>query len=225
MTSLRRLRTGRAGAPRGQARQAVALIHGYGADGADLLGLAEVLGPHLPGTVFLAPDAPEPCTINPAGRQWFAIPRMDGSSAAQAEAGLRAAAADLDGWIDATLTDEGLAPDRLILLGFSQGSMLSLHVAPRRPVPVAGVVAFSGRLLHPEEMPAALRSRPPVLLAHGDVDDIVPFADMSAAETALRGAGFDVASHVMRGTGHGISPDGLGRALTFMRAVLDDSAG
>lgn len=215
---MRRLQSGRVG-PR-KADSVVVFVHGYGADGADLLGLADPLAPHLPGTAFYAPDAPEVCPINPMGRQWFSIPRMDGSSEAEARAGLLRAAEDLNGFLDAVLAEEGLGPQHLALVGFSQGTMLSLHVAPRRAAPIAGVVGFSGRLLAPERLAADTVSRPPILLAHGDADMMVPFADMGLAAQGLKAAGFDVATHVMRGTGHGISPDGLSVALAFLRHHL-----
>ena len=140
-----------------KAGSVVVFLHGYGADGADLLGLSEPLAAHLPDTVFYAPDAPEPCQNNPFGRQWFPIPWLDGSTEAAAEAGLLAAAADLDAFIDERLAEEGLTPDRLVLVGFSQGTMMSLHVAPRRTVPIGGIVAFSGRLLAPERLEAEVR--------------------------------------------------------------------
>ncbi len=216
----RKLRSGREGPPHGQAQGAVVFVHGYGADGADLLGLAGPLGAHLPGVAFHAPDAPEPCAGNPFGRQWFPIPWLDGSAESAAEAGLRASAADLDAFLDGVLEAEGIGPERLALVGFSQGSMMALHVAPRRAAPLAGVVAFSGRLLHPERLAAETRVRPPVLLAHGDADPVVPFADMDRAGAALDAAGFETFRHVMRGTGHGISPDGLSVALGFLRGCL-----
>ncbi|WP_284163323.1 alpha/beta fold hydrolase [Frigidibacter sp. SD6-1] len=204
----------------GNASSLVIFLHGYGADGADLLGLADPLAPHLPETAFIAPDAPEPCAGNPFGRQWFPIPWLDGSSEAEAQAGLARAAADLDAFIAARLADCALAPDRLVLFGFSQGTMMALHVAPRRAEPVAGIVAFSGRLLVPERLEAEARSKPPVLLVHGDADPMVPFADMQLAGQTLAAAGFETYGHVMKGTGHGIAPDGLSVALQFMRERL-----
>lgn len=208
-------------APRsGRVRSLVVFLHGYGADGADLLGLADPLEPHLPDTLFLAPDAPEPCAGNPFGRQWFPIPWLDGSSEAEAAAGLVRAAADLNAFLDDRLAAAGLGPDRLALVGFSQGTMMALEVAPRRPAPVAGVVAFSGRLLRPEALVEDAVSKPPVLLVHGDADPVVPFADMHRAGQALIGAGFETYAHVMKGTGHGIAPDGLSVALAFLRDRL-----
>ena len=218
----RELRFGRKAARSGEASSLVVFLHGYGADGADLLGLADPLGPHLPGTVFVAPDAPEPCAGNPFGRQWFPIPWLDGSSEADAAAGLARASDDLSAFLDAQLRAEGMTPDRLAVVGFSQGTMMALHVLPRRAAPVAAIVAFSGRLLRPEALAAEAVSKPPVLLVHGDQDPMVPFADMGLAGRALTAAGFQTYAHVMKGTGHGIAPDGLSVALSFLRDRLPD---
>jgi len=214
------LESRRQGPEAGHAERAVVLLHGYGADGADLIGLAEPLAPHLPGTVFLAPDAPEPCAAAPAGRQWFPIPQMDGSSPIEAGAALARSAAALDRWLDEILTAEGLAPDHLLVFGFSQGAMMALHVVPARARAVAGIVGFSGRLIYPEGLAARVRSHPPVWLGHGDQDPVVPFSEMAAAETALTAAGFEVTTQTMPDTAHGIAPEALGEALRFMRARL-----
>lgn len=211
----RTLHSARKGAAQGKAKSMVVFLHGYGADGADLLGLADPLAPHLPNTVFYSPDAPEHCAGAPMGRQWFPIPWIDGSSEAVARAGLLAAADDLNAFLDAKLAEEGLTPDALVLVGFSQGAMISLHIAPRRDQAIAGVVAISGRLLAPELL-AEAKVKPPVMLIHGDQDPVVPFADMGLAGDALVTAGFDVYGHVMKGTAHGIAPDGLQAALAFL---------
>ncbi len=204
----------------GQARSMVIFVHGYGADGADLLGLADPLAPHLPDTVFFSPNAPEPCAGNPFGYQWFPIPWLDGSSEEAARAGMAAAVEKLNAFIDAKLAEEGLEPEALALVGFSQGSMMSLHIAPRRDRAIAGVVAFSGRLLEPDRLAAEAQVKPPVLLAHGDADEMVPFEDMGRAGNALVEAGFETYAHVMKGTGHGIAPDGLQVALSFLKDKL-----
>jgi phospholipase/carboxylesterase len=204
----------------GEDSSVVMFLHGYGADGNDLLGLAEPLAPHIPDTVFIAPNAPDRSMANPLGFQWFPIPWIDGSSESAAGEGLLQAARRLDTFIDKVLADEGLSPDRLLLFGFSQGTMIGLHVAPRRADPLAGIVGFSGRLMIPDALATEALSRPPVLLVHGDADDVVPFDDMQTASDALQEADFDVYGHVMKGTGHGIAPDGLGVALTFMKNFL-----
>ncbi|HPE25812.1 alpha/beta hydrolase [Albidovulum sp.] len=216
----REMKFGRKAARSGQPGAMVIFLHGYGADGADLLGLADPLAPHLPNTVFLAPDAPEPCRNNPFGRQWFPIPWLDGSSETEAQAGLAQSVGDLNAFFDARLAEEGMRPDQLAVVGFSQGTMMALHVLPRRAEPVAGIVAFSGRLLVPERLAAEALSKPPVLLVHGDQDPMVPFADMGVAGRALAEAGFETYGHVMKGTGHGIAPDGLSVALSFLKDRL-----
>lgn len=212
----RQLQSARKGAAKGTARSAVIFVHGYGADGADLLGLADPLAPHLPHTAFHAPNAPERCANNPFGFQWFPIPWLDGSSQAAAEAGIRAAAEDLDAFVDQVLAEDGLSPQALALVGFSQGTMMSLQIAPRRAQPLAGVVGFSGRLLDPAALAGETVSRMPVLLVHGDADEMVPVAALTEAADALAGAGFETYTHVSRGVGHGIAPDGLSLALRFL---------
>ncbi|PRY21405.1 phospholipase/carboxylesterase [Aliiruegeria haliotis] len=216
----RELNSGRKGAAQGTAKQVVVFVHGYGADGNDLLGLADPLMPHLPDTAFYAPDAPERCTGNPMGYQWFPIPWLDGSSETAAREGMAASVEDLNAFLDKVLADEGLTPDRLMLVGFSQGTMMSLHIAPRRSEPFAGVVGFSGRLVEPESLATEARVKPPVLLLHGDQDDVVPFASLKEAADTLVAAEFETYAFVMKGTGHGIAPDGLGQAVGFMRMKL-----
>ncbi len=215
---MRELKFGRKGPQ--PAKGLVVFLHGYGADGADLLGLSDVLAPHLPGVALVAPDAPERCVGGGFGFQWFPIPWLDGSPQAAAEAGLVAASRDLNGFLDTLLEQEGLGADRLVLVGFSQGAMMSMEVAVRRDEAVAGVVAISGRLLRPEALAAEAVVKPPILLIHGDQDPVVPFADMGKAGDALVSAGFQTFAHVMRGTGHGIAPDGLGVALQFIKERL-----
>jgi len=199
----------------------VVFLHGYGANGADLLGLADPLMEHLPDTLFLAPDAPEEIPGMPMGRQWFPIPWIDGSSEEESERGMDAAVEDLNAFLDGVMVDEDLLPEQVVLFGFSQGTMMALHVAPRREDAVAGVVAFSGRLLRPEVLADELQVRPPVLLVHGDEDDVVPPQSLPQAAEALQEAGWEeVYAHIMKGTAHGIAPDGLSVALAFMRDKL-----
>jgi phospholipase/carboxylesterase len=211
----RELKFGRRAPVSGKARSMIVFVHGYGADGADLLSLADVLGPHLPDTVFYAPDAPEPCAGNPFGRQWFGIPRFDGSSEVEAAVGLNRAADDLNAFLDISLQAEELGPEALVLVGFSQGAMMSLHVAPRRETEIAGVVSISGKLMLPGVLAMEAKVKPEILLIHGDQDDVVPFGEMQAAGNALSANGFKVYAHVMQGTGHGIAQDGLQVALSF----------
>jgi phospholipase/carboxylesterase len=215
------LQAGRKGPHSGTTRSVVVFLHGYGANGADLLGLADILGEHLPDTLFVAPDAPESIPMMPSGLQWFPIPWIDGSAEEAAERGMMAAAQDLDAFLDALMVDEDVLPEQVVLFGFSQGTMMALHVGPRREDEIAGIVGVSGRLLSPDLLRDAVRSRPPVMLIHGDQDDLVPPQSMPEAAEALEAAGWkDVYAHVMKGTGHGIAQDGLEVALAFMRDKL-----
>jgi phospholipase/carboxylesterase len=210
------LEGGRKASKSGEVSSVAIFLHGYGADGNDLLGLADPLAEHLPDTVFYAPNAPERCIGNPMGYQWFPIPWIDGSSEEEAEAGMDLAVEDLNGYLDSVMVDEDVLPEQVIVLGFSQGAMMALHVLPRREDPVAGIIGISGRLLRPELLADELQCKPPVLLIHGDQDEVVPPISMPEAGDALQSAGFEVFGHVMKGTGHGIAPDGLGVALSFM---------
>jgi phospholipase/carboxylesterase len=200
----------------GEVKHLVILLHGYGADGNDLIGLADVMAQYLPDTAFRAPNAPEKCRINPMGYQWFPISWIDGSPESEMEAGFIRAAGVLDGYVTAAMAEEGVEAHETALIGFSQGTMMSLHVAPRREAAVAGVVGFSGRLTAPERLEAEARVKPPVLLIHGDQDEVIPVQALKEAHDGLAAAGFPVAAHVSRNTGHGIAPDGLGLALGFL---------
>jgi phospholipase/carboxylesterase len=190
----------------------VIFAHGYGSNGEDLIGLAPYWRELLPDTVFIAPDAPQPCPGAPGMFQWWAVWDMD------RQAGVRGAAPILDAFIDAQLARYGLAEDRLALVGFSQGTMLSLHVAPRRARQIAGVVGYSGMLVDPG--PAEILTRPPILLVHGDADPMVPITAFHQAEAGLTQLGFDVATHVSRGLGHSLDMDGLRLGGEFLSEVL-----
>lgn len=193
----------------GPPRQLVILLHGLGSDGADLIDLAPYWARRLPHAEFLSPNAPFPCDMAPFGYQWFSL--LD-RTPVRVLAGVRAAAPILDAFIDRQLEERGLSDADLALVGFSQGTMMALHVAPRRVRPCAVVVGFSGRLVAPELLLEEVVSRPPVLLVHGDADDVVPVDCLSQAEAGLTAAGLAVETLVRPGLGHGIDPLGLQRA-------------
>ena len=184
----------------------VIFLHGYGSNGADLIGLAPYWRAALPGTVFLSPDAPQPCPGAPGGHQWW--PLTDLSPAARA-AGVRQSAPALNAFIDEQLAQYGLAEDRLALVGFSQGTMMALHVGPRRKKALAGIVGYSGMLADPDALSAEVATRPPVLLVHGDADTVLPVASLEQARLRLDILGFEVATHVCPGMGHSIDETGL----------------
>jgi phospholipase/carboxylesterase len=198
----------------GRPGRVVLFLHGYGADGRDLLELGALWAPSMPDALFLAPNAPFPCEASPYGFQWFGF---EGRDDASRYAGVLAAASILDAFIDETLARHGLGPDRLALVGFSQGTMMALHVAPRRAEALAGIVGFSGALVAPERLSHEGRSRPPVLLVHGTADPVVPYAALGLAKSALAAAGIAVTAESRPGLPHAIDEPGLTLALRFLR--------
>jgi phospholipase/carboxylesterase len=201
----------------GAPRRLVILLHGLGADGNDLIGLARFWGPLVPDAEFISPNAPFPCDMAGYGYQWFSVQDRSPQSVL---AGVRAAAPALDAYIDEELQKRGLEESDATLVGFSQGTMMSLFVGLRRQKPLAGILGFSGRLIAPELLAGELRSRPPVLLVHGTEDPLVPYDSLAAAETALKEAGVPVETVSCVGTEHSIDQQGLERGGMFLREVL-----
>lgn len=195
----------------------VVLVHGYGSNGADLISLAPLIQPVLPTAAFVAPNGPSQIPRMAAAHQWWPIETF---SMAERAAGASAAAPGLDAFLTAELQAADLTSERLLLIGFSQGTMMSLHVGLRRPDQVAGIIGISGMLVAPDRLEAEIRSRPPVLLIHGTADDVVPFQSMDLAETALKGAGVPVEKHALPGVGHSVDQNGLSAATAFARHVL-----
>jgi phospholipase/carboxylesterase len=199
------------------ARRLVVLLHGVGADGNDLIGLAPAFARLLPEADFVAPDAPFPFDMAPFGRQWFSIQEV---SPERRLAGVRAAAPFLDAFLDAELARRGLAEADLALVGFSQGTMMALHVGLRRARAVAGILGYSGMLAGAEALAGEIRSRPPVRLVHGDADGVIPVAALPAAEAVLKGLGVPVDAHRRPGLGHGIDGEGIALGLDFLGRVF-----
>lgn len=211
-------------APRngGPAKQLVVLLHGLGADGNDLIQLAPYLGQALPDAAFLSPDAPDPCDMAPFGRQWFSL--QDQSPDALFTGASRAAPA-LDRFIDAELSRHGLSESELALFGFSQGGMIALHLGLRRSPQIAAICGFSTMLLGAETLREEIASRPPVLLVHGDSDEVIPAQALAASKTALETAQVPVSAELRKGLGHGIDERGIQLAAAFLRAnLLGDAA-
>lgn len=203
----------------GRVRRLVVFLHGYGADGNDLIDIGRLFAPHLPDTLFVSPHAPEPCDQSPLGRQWFPLGAM---SDAEVWRGVRHAAPALDAFLDAELKHHRLDNRNLALVGFSQGTMMALHVGPRRKPPIAGIVGYSGHLAGGEAIEAEAPSRPPILLVHGDADPVIPVIALHAALPILGNAGFPVEWHVAQGLGHGIDETGLRLGVEFLKRVLVD---
>lgn len=191
----------------GPATHLVVLVHGYGADGQDLISLGAQWQALLPTVAFAAPNAPQRLPGSP-GYQWFPISRIDPHEMAK---GVQTAGPVLDAWLDEELARLGLGPDRLALVGFSQGTMLSLHVGLRRARPAA-IVGFSGLLAGPPPGTGG----PPVLLTHGTADEVIPASALFMSATLLAAAGVAVQWHLAPGMGHGIDPDGMAMAGRFL---------
>jgi phospholipase/carboxylesterase len=198
-------------------RSLVILLHGYGSNGEDLIGLVPYWRTALPDTLFLAPDAPQPCPGVPGGRQWWPLTSLTPQARA---AGVRVSAPELNAFIDAQLAKYDLGEDRLALVGFSQGTMMALHVGPRRQSALAGIVGYSGMLADPDALAAERVNKPPVLLVHGDADDVLPVAALHQADERLRALGFEVEAHVSRGLGHSLDDQGLQLGARFLVARL-----
>lgn len=198
---------------RGAATHLVVLCHGYGADGNDLIGLAPHWQRLLPTVAFVAPNAPEPCAGAPMGYQWFPISRLDPSEMLK---GVERAAPVLEAFLDAELARLDLPPERLALVGFSQGTMMSLHVGLRRKVKPAAIVGYSGLLAGAARQEPMGADAPPILLIHGDADPMIPVEALFVSAGALGRAGAAVQWHVSGGMGHGIAQDGLVLGGTFL---------
>ena len=196
----------------GHVKHLVLFLHGLGSDGEDLIGLADALD--LPDTQFVSPNAPFPCDMAPYGYQWFSL--QDRGPEAMA-AGVQQAAPRLNAFIDVQMARFGVAASQVALVGFSQGSMMSLYCAPRRKETLAGVVAISGAMIGAETLDAELKSRPSICLIHGTYDNVVPFVAMQAAQTTLKAHGIPVESHARPGLGHGIDEAGIGIMSAFLK--------
>ena len=200
------------------AKQAVVLLHGYGSDGNDLIGLAPYWQDVLPDALFVAPNGPQACGAFGSGYQWFDID-FEGDRLASRQTGVLQARPILEQFLTDMWAQTGITPANTILGGFSQGAMMSLHVGLGLEQPLMGIIAFSGAFLPPEGFGDADLPRPPVALIHGDRDDVVPPKSSAEAHALLQQAGYDVTHHVSAGVAHGIAPDGLAFATEFIERV------
>ena len=206
----------------GGARQLVVFLHGYGADGNDLIEIGRAWQQLLPQAAFVSPHAPEPCGQAPVGRQWFALTFRDPN---ERWTGVNEAAPLLERFLDAELTRHKLPPSALALVGFSQGTMMALHVGLRRAVAPAAIVGYSGLLVerpdgNGEAFAAEIKSRPPVLLVHGDRDDLIPPQALFQATQGLATIGVTAEWHISAGLGHGIDAEGLRHGGEFLARRL-----
>ena len=202
----------------GAARQLVVFLHGYGADGNDLIDIGRAWQQILPQAAFASPHAPEPCGQAPVGRQWFPLTMRDPN---ERWSGVKKAAPVLERFLDAELSRHKLPPSALALVGFSQGTMMALHVGLRRATAPAAIVGYSGLLVTPPEreieaFAAEIKSRPPVLLVHGDSDDLIPVQAVFQAAQGLSALGLSAEWHISPGVGHGIDAEGLRHGGEFL---------
>ena len=201
-------------------RQLVIMLHGYGADGKDLIGLAPMLGQVLPDAAFVAPNAPFPCSMAAWGFQWFDI---DGAGVGKRLEGVRFADKILQPFFDAQLEAHGVPPEELYIFGFSQRMMMSLHSGLRRAMQPKCVIGVSGRLLSPELLATEMTNKPLILLVHGGQDEVVSPKSQEKAHYALKAAGLDVESYVVEGLGHGIDEEAILHAARFLHRVSGDT--
>jgi phospholipase/carboxylesterase len=202
----------------GKAKQLVVFLHGYGADGNDLIDIGRAWAGMLPDAAFVSPHAPRPCGQAPVGREWFALTFRDPN---ERWVGVNAAAPALNGFLDAELQRRQLPPSALALVGFSQGTMMALHVGLRRAVPPAAIVGYSGVLVVPEDVDpdkfaAEIRGKPPVLLIHGDQDELIPVPALFQAAQGLAALDIPAEWHISPGIGHGIDQEGLRQGGEFL---------
>ena len=216
MTDLPNLDGPRVEPDSGQPEKLVILCHGYGSNGEDLISLVPHFKRVLPNAVYVSPNAPEQVPGYPMGYQWFPLTTL---SREERLVGTIKAAPTLDKFIDQELERYGLTEKDLVLIGFSQGTMMSLHVGLRRASDIGGIIGFSGAMTLPENWEAEITSKPPVVLIHGDMDNVVPVELMHQAFIALQGIGVDVDNHVSPGVMHSIGPDGLHKALEFLSKI------
>lgn len=201
----------------GEAKALVVFLHGFGADGNDLIAIGAEWRRAMPDVAFVSPHAPERCMASPTGRQWFALTFRDPD---ERRRGVLAARPALDAFLDAELKRHRLTPDRLALVGFSQGTMMALHVGLRRPTPPAAILGFSGMLVSPEALKAEATGKPPILLIHGERDDVIPVDALFAATDGLAAAEIPVEWHLSPGLGHGIDGEGLRQGAAFLASAL-----
>ena len=209
----------RAGGPVGQW---VVFLHGYGADGNDLIEIGRAWQPLMPTAAFVSPHAPDPCAMAGAGRQWFGLTFRDPDERWR---GVNKAAPILERFLDAELERRNLPPTALALVGFSQGTMMALHVGLRRAAAPAAIVGYSGMLVLPADavtdpLTGEIRSRPPVLLVHGDRDDLIPAQALFQAAQGLSALGVPTEWHLSAGIGHGIDGEGLRHGGEFLARRL-----
>jgi phospholipase/carboxylesterase len=199
----------------GKPKSAIIFLHGLGADGENLIGVADFMAAYFPDAVFLAPNAPVP--YEGAGYQWFSLYDRNPATIL---AGVKEAAKHLNAYIDEVMAEYELTESEIALVGFSQGTMIGIFTAIRRPRKIGGIVGFSGALIAPELLKAEAKSKPDICLIHGEADSVVPFTAMAQAVKSLKEHGFNVEDHARPNLQHSIDPEGIEIASKFLKTRL-----
>ena len=203
----------------GNANKLVVFLHGYGADGKDLIDLAKPFGMALPNASFISPDAPHTCAMSPQGRQWFPIEEIP-KGAIKASLGLL----DL---IDNEAKKLNLTFKDVILIGFSQGAMMSMQCLLINNEQLGAIIGYSGALKE-ENIDAAddqilngkhKYSDTPILLVHGEQDEVVPFQSLEKSKNLLNKIGFKVQTLSRQDLAHGIDPEGISKGMEFLKSL------
>jgi phospholipase/carboxylesterase len=200
----------------GKARQLVVFLHGYGADGNDLIEIGRQWRGLLPDADFVAPHAPQRCAASPMGRQWFPLTMRDPN---ERWLGVVAARPTLDAFLDAELARRGLDERSLALVGFSQGAMMALHVGLRRAAAPRAILGYSGMLVAPLDSADARPAQnppPAILLVHGEEDELIPVEALMMSANALGAMNAPTQWHLSAGIGHGIDNAGLMHGALFL---------
>jgi phospholipase/carboxylesterase len=223
-SQIKRLSGPAVSAKSGEVKQLMVLFHGYGSDGNDMISLSSYWADILPNTMFIAPNAPEPCDINPMGFQWFALDTsasLDLEKTLSRLTGSKAARPNIEHFLKSLWEETGMSAKDTILVGFSQGAMMALEVGLRLDEQLRGVIAFSGGLVDPKNIAKEIKSKPPVCFVHGGNDDVVPVGMSVVSSQALEEAGLDVKLHISPPAGHTIAIDGLEFASEFIKGLSD----
>lgn len=199
----------------------VIMLHGVGSNGRDLISLSPYLAQFVPNTVFVSPDAPFACDMVPAGYpdsyQWFSLQNRDPHVMSS---GVKTVFPLVEEFIDTQRERYDLPLSRVALLGFSQGTMTSLHVAPRLKDKIAGVLGYSGALLWEQGVNTDILQKMPIHLIHGEADDVVPVMARQHAESTLSECGYMVTGHTTAGLTHSIDEKGIQSGGAFLKEVL-----
>ena len=195
-------------------KNAIILCHGYGGDGKDISIIANYWKNFLPNTLFVCPDAPEICKVNPAGFQWFDL--MDQTEDEILSKSLIAERV-LNKFIDDVKEKNKLKIEQMALVGFSQGCMISLQTALKRKDQIKCLIGYSGKILNPNHLSQNITSRPDIYLMHGDKDQVVPVNHILEAKEFFSNKKYKINTKIFKDCEHRIPTEGLSIGLEFLK--------